>query len=86
MATLVIFWLVFGCGFGAAAAFIEGKVNRKPARYKSAILWTVLLGPLGFLIVLIRSSLNYSGGMRADLRAAAQQKQVPQTPQNPEQP
>ena len=47
----------------------RGKVNHKPARYRNCLLFTLLLGPIGFAWIALRSCLSYAGGMRADIRA-----------------
>jgi hypothetical protein len=71
MEFLIVLWVFMGLWTGPAIAFIEGKVNHKPARYKNALLWTLLTGPIGFCVLILRSCLSYAGGMRADQRAVA---------------
>jgi hypothetical protein len=71
MEFLIVLWVVLGLVFGTAIAWLEGKVNHKPARYKNALMWTLLTGPIGFMVLIVRSSTTYAGGMRADQRAIA---------------
>jgi hypothetical protein len=71
MGFLIFLWIFMGLWTGFAIAFIEGKVNHRPARYKRALLWTLLAGPVGFCWLILKSCLDYAGGMRADQRAVA---------------
>jgi len=67
----IVLWIVMGLWTGFAIGWLEGKVNHKPARYKNCLLWTLLTGPIGFFYLIIRSSVTYAGGSRADTRAIA---------------
>jgi hypothetical protein len=71
MEFLIILWIFMGVTTGLALGFLEGKVNHRPARYKRALLWTLLAGPVGFCWVGLKSCLDYAGGMREDQRAVA---------------
>jgi hydrogenase maturation factor len=67
----VFLWVLFASAAGAGFAYVEGRVNDNPPRYKSAILLSVLLGIIGWIILAMRSGMTYSSGVRADVRAAA---------------
>jgi hypothetical protein len=68
----VFLWVLFASAAGAGFAYVEGRVNANPPRYKSAILLSVLLGVIGWIILVMRSGITYSSGLRADTRRAAQ--------------
>jgi hypothetical protein len=69
---LIVLWIVMGLGTGLAIGFMEGRVNHQPPRYKNCLLWTLLLGPIGFVVILLRSCLTYAGGSRRDQKVIAQ--------------
>lgn len=66
MGFLIFSWIFMGLWTAPVIAFIEGKVNHRPARYKRAFLWTLLAGPFGFCWLILKSCLDFVGGMRAD--------------------
>lgn len=77
---IVIFllWCIFAVVFGSGVAYIEGRVNNQPPRWRNCILWTFFLGVFGILVVGIRSSLKYSSahGESQKLQAEVARRQL----------
>jgi uncharacterized membrane protein len=67
MAFLII-WVLFATAVGWALATIESKVNAAPKRMKSAILWSVLTGPIGWIVVAARSNLKFAANFTQSRR------------------
>ena len=81
MSGLIIVFLIWCCiaiPMGWALSKVEQKVNNLPvARTKSAILFSVFLGPLGWIWVVARSSMNFASSINQNQKLqgqAAQQK------------
>ena len=68
---IVVFlvWCCFAVPIGWGLAKIESRVNGAPMRTKNAILFSVFLGPIGWIWVAARSNMKFASGIRADLRA-----------------
>jgi hypothetical protein len=73
---ILIIWAVFASGVGFVVAKIEQKVNnlREP-RLKSAILLSVLLGPLGWIILAARSGMTFAGNISKGMQQVAPPRQ-----------
>ena len=69
---LIILWCLFFGAVGAVTAYIEGRVNNQPPRYRNCILWCVLLGIIGVLVVVFRSGLKFAGSANANLKASGE--------------
>ena len=82
MSGLIIVFLVWCCfaiPMGWALSKVEQKVNNMPeARTKSAILFSVFLGPLGWIWVVARSSMNFASSLNQNwkLQGRAAQEQL----------
>lgn len=60
-----IIWAVIAAAIGYAFAKIEQKVNGLPEpRTTSALLFSILLGPIGWIILAARSGLTYASLLR----------------------
>jgi hypothetical protein len=70
--TAFLGWCVIAVPAGWLFAFVEGRINQAPRRTTSAILLSVFLGPLGWIILACRSALTYTNEKRADDRAQAE--------------
>jgi hypothetical protein len=67
MAFLVV-WVLFAAGVGWALATMESKVNATPKRTRSAILWSVLTGPIGWIVIVARSNLKFAANFTESRR------------------
>jgi apolipoprotein N-acyltransferase len=63
---------LFAVPAGWLFAYVEGRVNQAPRRTLSAILFSVFLGPIGWIIVGMRSGLTYAGTQRKNQEVTAQ--------------
>lgn len=88
---LIVFliWCVFAIPIGWAIAKVEQKVNNLPEpRLKSAILFSVFLGPIGWIWLVARSSMNFAGSFNQSQKlqalVAQRQLQEPAESQQPE--
>jgi hypothetical protein len=62
---IFIIWALFASAVAYAFAYIEQRVNGLPRkRLKSALLLSILLGPLGWIILGMRSGLTYASAIR----------------------
>jgi hypothetical protein len=82
MSGLIVIFLIW-CAIAVPAGFviakIEQKVNNLPeARMKSAILLSVFLGPLGWIILVARSGMKFAGAINQSqmLQAEAARRQL----------
>lgn len=93
MSGLIIVFLVWCCfaiPIGWAFSKVEQKVNNMPEpRTKSAILFSVFLGPLGWIWVCARSGMNFASSFNQNQklqgRVAQQQLHEQQVAQLPRQ-
>lgn len=67
MAFLVL-WVIFAAAVGWGLATVESKVNATPKRTKNAILWSVLTGPIGWIVIAFRSNLKFAGNFTESRR------------------
>lgn len=88
MGVLVFFicWALFAAGVGLLIARIEQRINGLPhRRTTSAVVLSVLLGPIGWIILIMRSNMRFASRFAADQRAqgelARQQLRQNQNPQ-----
>ncbi len=76
---LLLLWALIGAGLGFVLSRIESKVNNQPPRTLNCILWVILTGIIGILVVGVRSSLTYAGGIRKDVQASGDAARAAQT-------
>lgn len=65
-------WCIFAAPLGWLFAYIEGRVNQAPRKTLSAVLFSVLLGPIGWIILAMRSGLAYASTQRANQNVTAE--------------
>jgi hypothetical protein len=69
-------WCCFAIPIGWGMAKIEQKVNNLPEpRTKSAILFSVFLGPIGWIILAMRSGMKFAGTFNQSQKLQAQMAQ-----------
>ena len=76
---IFLIWCVFAVPIGFVFAKMEQKVNNLPeARTKSAILLSVFLGPLGWIILAARSGMRFASAVNQSqtLQAEAARRQL----------
>jgi hypothetical protein len=74
-----LIWCVIAVPVGFAFAKMEQKVNNLPeARTKSAILLSVFLGPIGWIILAARSGMRFASSFNQSqqLQAEAARRQL----------
>ena len=68
-----LIWCVIAVPAGFVFATIEQKVNNLPeARTKSAILLSVFLGPLGWIILAARSGMKFASSINQSQKLQAE--------------
>jgi biotin transporter BioY len=67
----IFLWLIVAVPIGWAFAYVESRVNKAPMRLKSAILLSVFLGFIGWIILAMRSGLTYAGKQRENQQVTA---------------
>jgi hypothetical protein len=76
---IFLIWCVIAVPIGFAFAKMEQKVNNLPeARTKSAILLSVFLGPIGWIILAARSGMKFAStfSQSQQLQAEAARRQL----------
>jgi hypothetical protein len=76
---IFLIWCVIAVPIGFAFAKMEQKVNNLPeARTKSAILLSVFLGPIGWIILAARSGMKFASAFSQSqqLQAEAARRQL----------
>src|SRR5260370_35153782 len=75
---IFVIWCCFAIPIGWGMAKIEQKVNNLPEpRTKSAILFSVFLGPIGWIILAARSGMKFAGTFTQTHKLQAQIAQHP---------
>ena len=69
---IFLLWCLVAVPFGYLFAYVEGRVNQAPHRTRSAILLSVLLGPIGWNILAMRSGLTYAGTQKQNSDVTAE--------------
>jgi hypothetical protein len=73
---IFVIWCCFAIPVGWGFAKIEQKVNNLPEpRTRSAILFSVFLGPIGWIILAARSGMKFAGTFNQSQKLQAQMAQ-----------
>lgn len=66
--TFLVLWVLFAAAVGWTLATLESKVNATPKRTRSAILWSRLTGPIGWIVIVARSNLKFAANFTESRR------------------